>query len=101
MIEDKDIVITSRENFERTVELNLILLEAIDWIEEEVRKNGIVEIRRMERMVDTDGSRVLRFCPDGHFKGFSISSQHTDGNDWNLLQLVATMKRLSERKDKK
>jgi hypothetical protein len=66
--------------------------EAVKWIEKEVRKNGVFNIERCEEYVDVDNSGILISYPNHKIRGFTVSSQHTDGKDYNILQLINTMK---------
>jgi hypothetical protein len=67
--------------------------EAVEWIEAELRRNGVVEFRRHEHMVQCMAGGELSALPDGTLDGFSVSSQSVRGRDLNLLQLVASMRR--------
>jgi hypothetical protein len=57
----------------------------IQWLEQEIHKNGILKIEKKS---------------NGKLSGFTVSSQHTQGNDSNILQLVNTMKQLSKNNKK-
>lgn len=67
---------------------------AVKWIENEVHTHGVFEMRRVLVHHYDHENKITGQVPNGLFQGFSVSSQHTEGTAYNLLQLVQEMQRL-------
>lgn len=67
--------------------------DAVKWIEDEIHKHGVFEVKRATSDSYDYKTGTFSQVPNGRLVGFTVSSQHTKGEDWNILQLVQTMKR--------
>lgn len=66
--------------------------EAIEWIENEIRTNGVFSVDRVMTDSYDHETKTTTRVPNGRLRGFTVASQHTRGDDHNLLQLILTMK---------
>jgi hypothetical protein len=64
--------------------------QAIKWIEDEVRKNGVVEVQPHYK--EHWSSKGFKKTMTGKLVGFSCSSQHIHEGCGSLVELVEKMK---------
>lgn len=70
---------------------------AVKWIEDEVHRHGVFEMREEEGPSYDHRTKVTSQVPTGKFCGFTVSSQHI-GDAYNFLQLVHAMQREKEKR---